>query len=140
MTASRARFLARIGGLLYLVIIVIGALGEAVVRGRVVVPDDTAATLANLRTMESLWRLGVAGEIVLLNCALGLGVILYILLRPVSRDLAFTALLFNVACIAIEAVAAFSWRPRCTPRPRCSQYAPTPSDSPSRSSFSAWSA
>ena len=106
MDATRARFLARIGGVLYLVIIVIGAAGEAVVRGGIIVPGDAAATADRLRSMEWLWRLGVAGEIVLLNCATALALILYVLLRPVSRDLALMAVLFNLACIAIEGVAA----------------------------------
>jgi hypothetical protein len=108
LDAKRARFLARVGGILYLIIIVIGALGETVVRGSVVVPGDSAATAANLRSMEWLWRLGVAGEISLLACATALSVILYMLLRPVSRDLALAAVLFNLVCIAIEGVAAVS--------------------------------
>ena len=40
---------ARIAGVLYLVIIVIGALGEAVVRGSVIVPGDAAATAEALK-------------------------------------------------------------------------------------------
>jgi Domain of unknown function (DUF4386) len=106
--ATRARVIARIGGVLYLLIIVIGALGEAVVRGSIVVPGDATATAANLRSMEWLWRLGVAGEIVLLASATGLALILYILLRPVNRDLALAAVLFNLVSIAIEGVAAVS--------------------------------
>lgn len=106
LDAHGARRLARIGGVLYLVIIVLGALGEAVVRGSIVVPGDPAATAANLRAMEWLWRLGVVGEIVLLACATALALIFYTLLRPVSRDLARLAVLFNLVCIAIEGVAA----------------------------------
>jgi hypothetical protein len=102
----RARLLARIGGVLYLVIIAIGALGEAVVRGSIVVSGDAAATAANLRSMENLWRLGVAGEVVLLACASALTLILYLLLRPVSRNLAQAAVFFNLVSIAVEAVAA----------------------------------
>lgn len=33
---------ARIGGVLYLIIIVLGAAGEFVVRGRIIVPGDVA--------------------------------------------------------------------------------------------------
>jgi hypothetical protein len=106
MDATRARFLASIGGVLYLLIIVIGAAGEAVVRGRIIVPGDATATADRLRSMEWLWRLGVAGEVVLLSCAIPLALILYVLLRPVSRDLALLAVLFNLVCIAIEGVAA----------------------------------
>lgn len=108
LDAKRARFLARVGGVLYLIIIALGALGEAVVRGSIVVPSDATATAANLRSMEWLWRLGVAGEVVLLTCPTALALILYILLRRVSRDLALAAVFFNLACIAIEGVAAVS--------------------------------
>ena len=108
LDAKRARLVARVGGVLYLIIIVLGALGEAVVRGSIVVPGNATATAANLRSMEWLWRLGVAGEIVLLTCATALALILYVLLRPVSRDLALGAVFFNLVCIAIEGVAAVS--------------------------------
>lgn len=106
--ARGAQRIARVGGALYLIIIIIGALGEAVVRGSIVVPGDPSATGANLRSMEGLWRLGVAGEIVLLSCATVLALILYVLLRPVSRELALLTVLFNLICIAIEGVAAVS--------------------------------
>lgn len=108
LDSQRARFLARIGGALYLIIIAIGALGEGVVRGSIVVSGDAAATAANLKSMEGLWRLGVAGEVALLTCAIGVMAILYLLLRPVSRDLARAAVLFNLVSIAIEGVAAVS--------------------------------
>ena len=107
LDSKHARSLARVGGVLYLLIIAIGALGEGVVRGRIV-SSDAAATVANLRSMQSLWRLGVAGEIVLLVCATALTVIFYILLRAVSRDLALMALFFNLVSIAIEAAGAIS--------------------------------
>lgn len=100
------RALARIGGALYLIIIVIGLFGEVGVRGRIVVSGDAVATAAHLGTMESLWRAGIAAEILLLLCATALTVIFYVLLRPVSRPLALAATCFNVVSIAIEAVSA----------------------------------
>ena len=106
--AKRARLIARVGGVLYLIIIVLGALGEGLVRGSIVVPGNASATAANLRSMEWLWRLGVAAEAVLLTCAIALALILYVLLRPVCRDLALAAVFFNLVCIAIEGVAAIS--------------------------------
>jgi hypothetical protein len=106
LDGKRARFVARIGGVLYLVIIAIGTVGQAVVQGRIVVPGNAAATAANLRSMEWLWRLGVAGEAVLLMCATALGLILYVLLRRVGHDLALAAAFFNLVTIAIEGVAA----------------------------------
>jgi Domain of unknown function (DUF4386) len=108
LDAQRARVVARVGGVLYLIIIVLGGLGEAVVRGRVVVPGNAASTAANLRSMEWLWRLGVAGEVVLLTCATVLALIFYLLLRRVDRDVALLIVFFNLVCIAIEGVAAIS--------------------------------
>jgi hypothetical protein len=108
LDAQSARRIARIGGILYLIIILIGAVGEAIVRESIVVPGNATATATNLREMETLWRFGVAGELILLSCATALAAILYVLLRPVSRLIALMTLLFNLVCIAVEGVAAVS--------------------------------
>jgi hypothetical protein len=97
---------ARTGGLLYLIIIVIGALGELVVRGGLIVSGDPAATAEKIRSSEFLWRLGIAGELLLLVCAVALTLIFYVLLRPVSRVLALLAVFFNLVSIAVEADSA----------------------------------
>lgn len=95
------RALARIGGLLYLITIIVGLFGEVVVRGRIVVPGDAATTAANLRSMESLWRLGLAGEMVMVLCTVTLTLVLYVLLRPVSRDLALLATFFSLVATGV---------------------------------------
>lgn len=100
--------LARIGGVLYFIIIAIGLVGEAYVRGSIVVPGDVAGTAAHLKSMESLWRLGVAAEFLLLSCAVPLALILYVLLRPVSRNLALLATFFDLISVAIEAGVALN--------------------------------
>jgi hypothetical protein len=100
------RLYARISGVLYLIIIVIGLFGEAFVRDRLVVPGDAAATAANIKSMESLWRFHIATELLLLICAVTLLLILFVLLRPVSRDLALLAAFFNLVSIGMEAATA----------------------------------
>jgi hypothetical protein len=102
------RVLSRIGGTLYLIIIVLGLFGEAFVRNRIIVSGDATATAANIRLLESLWRFGVAAEFVLLISAVTLALILFVLLRPVSRDLALLAVFFNLVSLAVEAVAALN--------------------------------
>jgi hypothetical protein len=97
------RLLARIGGMLYLIIIVLGLFGEMFVRKKLIVSGDAAATAANLKSQESLWRFGIATELCMLICAIALAVIFYALLRPVSRDLALLAAAFNLVSIAVEA-------------------------------------
>src|SRR2546429_6953722 len=94
---------ARIGGVLYLIIIVVGLFGEAFVRDRLVVPGDAAATATNIRSMESLWRFHIAAELFLLICAVALLMILFVLLKPVHRELALLAAFFNLVSIGLEA-------------------------------------
>ena len=76
---------ARVGGALYLTIIVLGMIEELVIRGRV--------TAANLQKMEMLWRAGIAMEMVMIILTVALSVILYVLTRPVQKELALMALL-----------------------------------------------
>lgn len=51
---------ARLGGAMYLVIIVLGIFGEVFVRQRLIVANDAMATAANIRAHELLWRWSVA--------------------------------------------------------------------------------
>lgn len=95
--------LARIGGALYLVIIVIGFFGEIFVRDKLIVSGDATATAKNIMASESLWRFHIAAELFLLICAIVLLMILFVLLRPVSRELTLLALFFNLVSIGIEA-------------------------------------
>jgi hypothetical protein len=92
---------ARIGGLLYLVIIAAGIFGELFVRGKLVVSADAAATAHNIVTHELLWRLGIAGDLLMHICDIPLMFIFYFLLKPVNKNLALVALLFNLIQTAV---------------------------------------
>ena len=96
------RVYARVGGVLYLLIIALGMFQEVFVRGRITVGGDAAATFANLQKMETLWRAGIAMEMMLLILTIALSVILYVLTRPVHRELALLALLFGSIATAVE--------------------------------------
>ncbi len=93
---------ARVGGVLYLVIIALGMIEELFIRNRITVGGDAAATFANLKKMEMLWRTGIAIEMVLLIITIALSVILYVLTRPVHKELALLALLFGSIATAVE--------------------------------------
>lgn len=95
--------LARVGGALYLIIIVFGVRGEMFVRDRLIVSGDPTATAERILASESLWRSSVAAELFYLLCAVALAAILYVLLRPVSKDLALLAIFFNLVSISVEA-------------------------------------
>ena len=96
---------ARLCGVLYLIVIVIGIFTELFVRDKLTVSGDVTATANNIMASESLWRITIAGELILLMCAIALTLILYVLLRPVNKNLALLAVLFNVVEFPIEAVS-----------------------------------
>lgn len=97
---------ARIGGMLYLYIIVAGGFAEGFVRSRLIVPGDAIATANNIMAHESLWRIAFAGELILYVCAVSLVLVLYVLLSPVNRNIALLAAFLNLVSIAVEAVNA----------------------------------
>ncbi len=92
---------ARLGGLLYLIIIVAGIFGELFVRGKLVVMGDAAATANNIMAAESLWRIGITGDLVMHICDVFLMVIFYVLLKPVNKNLALLVVFFNLVTTAV---------------------------------------
>ncbi|MPY87523.1 MAG: DUF4386 family protein [Luteitalea sp.] len=96
---------ARIGGILYLFIIVAALFGETFVRGTLIVPGDAAATASNILGSETLFRVGLAGEMLTCVCDVVLAMILYVLLRPVSRNVALLAAFFRLTFVGIYGVA-----------------------------------
>lgn len=92
---------ARIGGVLYLIIIAAGLFAEAFVRSRLIVPADAASTATNILAHRTLFRLGLAADLSTFLCAIAVTVILYALLKPVSESLALLMALFNLAQDAI---------------------------------------
>ncbi len=95
---------ARIGGALYLFIIVAALFGEFV-RDTLIVRGDATATANNILGSETLFRVALAGEMLTCVCDIALAMILYVLLKPVSRNLALLAAFNRVAFIAVYAVA-----------------------------------
>ncbi|MBI3401549.1 MAG: DUF4386 domain-containing protein [Acidobacteria bacterium] len=95
------QFYARIGGVLYLTIIVAGIFGELFVRGTLVVSGDATATANNIVASPLLWRMGIAGDLIMHVCDVPLMLIFYLLLRPVSKTLALLAVLFNLIQTAV---------------------------------------
>jgi hypothetical protein len=93
---NNPKALARIAGILYLALAVLGAWAELYVRGNIYVPGDAAATAANITDHELLFRLGLVADILMATTFVLLGVALYRLLHP-PHARAATALLVFVA-------------------------------------------
>ena len=96
---------ARIGGALYLIIIVLGAFAEGFVANKLVAPGDIATTAHNILGAPMLWQLSVAGDLIVVLCAVPLLWIEYLLLRPVSKQLILLGVLFNLVSLAVEAIS-----------------------------------
>jgi Domain of unknown function (DUF4386) len=105
---SSPQLYARIGGALYLILIVLGFFAEAFVRDRLIVSGDAAATTANITAMEPLWRSGIASEFLALICATALAMIYFVLFEPVSREVNLLATFLRLVAIAVQAVAALN--------------------------------
>ena len=96
---------ARIAGFLFLFSLVAGGFGEAYVPSKLIVSGDAAATVANLRNFDFLYRLGFAGFLIESLCDIALALILYALLKPVSKELSLLAAFFGLMGTALFAFA-----------------------------------
>jgi len=91
------RKLARVAGLLYLIIIIAGIFAEFFVRQSLIVPGDALATANNIMASEGLFRLGIAADLIMIIADVALALVLYVLFRPVSNALSLLAAFFRLA-------------------------------------------
>ena len=96
---------ARLAGLLYLISVVTGIFSLIYVPSHIYVHGDASATVKNIISSESLFRLGIAvGSISYVDFVI-LPLVLYKLLSPVNRNLAVLMVAFAVTCVPIDFVA-----------------------------------
>lgn len=88
------RFTARIAGAFYLLMIPIGGLADFARRG-LVVKGDAVATATNILAHEPLFRLGFAGDLLVVACYVAVTALLYDLLKPVNRSVSLLAAFFS---------------------------------------------
>src|SRR5436309_10265686 len=106
---ERPRLLARIAGVLYLIITACALFAYLYVRNQVIVTDNMAQTAANFLAHEQLYRLGFAAAVVVVICNLPLGLIFFELFKVVNPRLALLALLFIAVSATIEAINLFNY-------------------------------
>jgi hypothetical protein len=95
---------ARITGLLLLIIVVIGPFSLLYVPSTLIVPGDATATADNIRASESLFRLGIVSNTLIFLLEIVVTVLLYVLLRPVSRTLSLVAAFARLAMTVIQGI------------------------------------
>lgn len=85
------RVYARVAGVSLLIIIMSSFLSN-----NLIVPEDAAVTARNILTHERQFRIGLAGELIMLNFDFILAVALYALLKPINRSLALLGTLWRI--------------------------------------------
>src|SRR5437879_1342393 len=98
---------ARIAGGLWLMVIIAG-MTAFVIRSPLIVSGDAAATATNILASESLFRLGFTADLIAGACYMGVTVLLYRLLKPVSRSLSLLAAFFGLAGVAIGSATSLT--------------------------------
>lgn len=92
---------ARIGGILYISLIVIGMFSVVFIRERLIVSLNAEATATNIRNSEFLWRIGIVCDLVMHLLDIPIMLIIYTLLKPTNKNIALLALLFNLIQTAV---------------------------------------
>jgi hypothetical protein len=95
---------ARAAGIMFLISLVAGSFGEFYVPSKLIVAGNAAATVSNIVDHEMLFRLGFAGYLLEALCDVGLALVLYVLLKPVHRNLALLSAFLGLISTALFAV------------------------------------
>ena len=95
---------ARVAGILYLLIAVVAPFSMVYVPSRLIVPEDAATTASNVMASVGLFRLGIASDSIVFLIEIMLTVLLYVLLKPVSKTLALVAAFSRLAMTIIQGI------------------------------------
>jgi hypothetical protein len=101
------RLKARIAGGLWLMVIVAG-MSAFLTRSPLIVRSDAAATATRILASESLFRFGFVADLIAGVCYLGVTVLLYRLLKPVSRSLSLLAAFFGLAGVVVGSTTSIN--------------------------------
>ena len=96
MNAGTAQRYARWIGILYVISLVAGGWGESHVPNTLLIANDLAGTAHRMANSVGIFRSSFAAYLVEAACDITLNVLLYALLRPVSRTLSLLAVCFGL--------------------------------------------
>ncbi len=104
-TRARQQINARVAGAAYLVTIIAGMFAEVFARATIRVPGDAATTAANILTHDSLYRLSIFADLVMLASYVVVTALLYELFKPGGRSLSLIAAFLSLTGIALLSAA-----------------------------------
>lgn len=94
--------IARIAGVLTLLIVVFAPFSMIYVPTTLVVPGDAAVTANNIMASEGLFRLSMVSDSIVFLIEIVLTVLLYVLLKPVNKTLSLVAAFSRLAMTIIQ--------------------------------------
>lgn len=95
---------ARTAGFFWLMTAVTGTIAMVIFQ-KIFVLNDPAATAANIAAQESLFRGGIAADLVATICYLAATLFVYEILKPVNKNLSLLAAFFSITGCAAGAAA-----------------------------------
>jgi uncharacterized protein DUF4386 len=98
------RTAAKVAGFLYLFTTVTAMFAEFYARGSLIVPGDAVQTAKNIAASERLFRLGIASNLITFAAVVPLLWALYVVLKPINRNVALLAAFWRLAECSIFAV------------------------------------
>ena len=95
---------AKVAGFMFLFSLIVPSLNWGFILSRLIVAKNVIATARNIIANDMLFRIGITIELIMSVGLLILATALYIILRPVNRNLALLALILKLVEAAIVAV------------------------------------
>jgi hypothetical protein len=95
---------ARIAGALTLIMSVPALFAFGYVGPSLIVPGDATATASNIMASEGLFRLGIVSDSLVFLIEIVLTVMLYVLLKPVSKTLSLVAAFSRLAMTVVQGI------------------------------------
>lgn len=99
---------AKIAGSGYLVIIVTGIFAEFFVRSNLIIPGNAEVTVNNIMTSEWLFRTGILSFIIMVIFDVIVAWALYVLLKPINKNLSLLAAWLRLVNSTIFGIALFN--------------------------------
>ena len=96
--------IARIAGLLTLMIVVFAPFSMVNVPSTLIVPGDAGTTANHIIASEGLFRLSIASDSIVFLIEIVLTVLLYVLIKPVGKTLSMVATFSRLAMTIIQGI------------------------------------
>ncbi len=97
---------AKVAGLIFLFIVIGWTLNWTLVDSKLIVAGNATATVNNIMANELLFRIGITNQLIFSISGVVLALALYIILKPVNKNLALLALFLKLTEAILGAVIA----------------------------------